>query len=385
MKKEMMRIALCVLMVFCTWTVYGQNSDAERGIRLYQQKSYTAALPLMQRAAKAGNIEVLPYLGTMFLEGLGTSKNTTAALNMYKRGAEHGNATCMYAISLMYAKGQGVAKDQAQAFAYAKKAADMNSPSACIAVSTYYATGDGTAKDIPQAVVYAEKGFNLGNKSLCGWLGAIYASGEGGISKDYTKALKYWTQTGAKYSPEIRLLTAQFLHDGIGTSSTIESYPCTYPQKIHGNGVDGKTYLAEALTIVDELVKQGYDKARTYQRDWKYEYDEKITAANKVVAPQFTDEIRRYVASYNVPREIAYAGGRAQYQCVIRSNGKVGNVQTLVSSVAAKTSFDQTFLSNLPRFIPGTKGGQPIDMVVVFWLDWVPSRNLQMAQCSPAY
>ena len=126
-------------------------------------------------------------------------------------------------------------------------------------------------------------------------------------------------------------------------------------------------------------------KARTYQRDWKYEYDEKITAANKVVAPQFTDEIRRYVASYKVPREIAYAGGRAQYQCVIRSNGKVGNVQTLVSSVAAKASFDQTFLSNLPRFIPGTKGGQPVDMVVVFWLDWVPSRNLQMAQCSPAY
>ena len=381
----MMRIALCVLMAFCAWTVYGQNSDAERGIRLYQQKSYTAALPLMQRAAKAGNIEVLPYLGTMFLEGLGTSKNTTAALNMYKRGAEHGNATCMYAISLMYAKGQGVAKDQAQAFAYAKKAADMNSPSACIAVSTYYATGDGTAKDIPQAVAYAEKGFSLGNKSLCSWLGAIYASGESGISKDYTKALKYWTQTDAKYSPEIRLLTAQFLHDGIGTSSTIESYPCAYPQKIHGNGVDGKTYLAEALTIVDELVKQGYDKARTFQRDWKYEYDEKITAANKVVAPQFTDEIRRYVASYKVPREIAYAGGRAQYQCVIRSNGKVGNVQTLVSSVAAKASFDQTFLSNLPRFIPGTKGGQPIDMVVVFWLDWVPSRNLQMAQCSPAY
>lgn len=374
----------CALLL-CPIFLFAQNSDAEQGIRLYNQKSYTAALPLMQRAAKAGNIEVLPYLGTMFLEGLGTNKNTTAALNMYKRGAEHGNATCMYAISLMYAKGQGVAKDQAQAFTYAKKAADMNSPSACIAVSSYYATGDGTAKDIPQAVAYAEKGFSLGNKSLCGWLGAIYATGEGSIAKDYTKALKYWTQTGAEYTPEIRLLTAQFLHDGIGTSNIIESYPCAYPQKIHGQGMDGKTYLAEALTIVDELVKQGYDKARTYQRDWKYEYDEQIAAANKVVAPQFTDEIRRYVTSYKVPREIAYAGGRAQYKCVIRSNGTVGNVQAVVTSVAAKASFDQTFLSNLPRFIPGTKGGQPVDMVVLFWLDWVPSRNLQMVQCSPAY
>ena len=133
-----------------------------------------------------------------------------------------------------------------------------------------------------------------------------------------------------------------------------------------------------------EIAEEFGVSERTIYR-WKYEYDEKITAANKVVAPQFTDEIRRYVGSYKVPREIAYAGGRAQYKCVIRSNGKVGNVQTLVSSVAAKASFDQTFLSNLPRFIPGTKGGQPVDMVVVFWLDWVPSRNLQMAQCSPAY
>ena len=383
--KTLRLLSIVCALLLCPAFLVGQNSDAEKGIRLYKQKSYTTALPLMQRAAKAGNIEVLPYLGTMFLEGLGTSKNTAAALNMFQRGAEHGNATCMYAISLMYAKGQGVAKNQNQAFAYAKKAADMNSPSACVAVSSYYATGDGTAKDLLQAVAYAEKAFSLGNKKLCGWLGAIYATGDNGISQDYAKALKYWTQTGAEYSPEIRLLTAQLLHDGIGTSSIIEDYPCAYPQKIHENGVDGKTYLAEALTIVDELVKQGYDKARTYQRDWKYEYDEKITAANKVVAPQFTDEIRRYVGSYKVPREIAYAGGRAQYKCVIRSNGQVGNVQTLVSSVAAKASFDQTFLSNLPRFIPGTKGGQPVDMVVVFWLDWVPSRNLQMAQCSPAY
>ena len=70
-------------MLFIPLNGNGQNSDAERGIRLYEQKSYTSALPYLQRAAKAGNIEVLPYLGNMYLEGLGTTVNTTAAMNMF--------------------------------------------------------------------------------------------------------------------------------------------------------------------------------------------------------------------------------------------------------------------------------------------------------------
>lgn len=382
MKKKYLWVIICSLALLCSFMGKAQNSDAEKGIRLYQQKSYTSALPYLQRAAKAGNIEVLPYLGNMFLEGLGTTPNTTAALNMYQRGADNGNSDCIYGLSLMYSQGKGVSKDLNKAFEYAKKAADMNNPKACSVTSLYYASGEGVNKDIQQAINYAEKGFSLGDKGRSSWLGLIYATGEG-VPKDNAKALKYWTQTGIKYSPEIRLLTAQFLHAGIGTSDIIESYPCTYNQKIHEQGVDGKTYLAEALTIVDQLVKEGYDKARTYQRDWKFEYDEKITAANKVTAPQFTKEILQYISKYKVPREIAYAGGRAQYKCIIRSNGKVGNVRTWVSSVAAKASFDQTFLSNMPRFIPGTKGGTPIDMEVLFWIDWVPSRNVQMVECIP--
>lgn len=383
MKHKNLFIAIiCNLFLLCNQISYGQNSDAERGIRLYEQKSYASALPYLQRAAKAGNIEVLSYLGNMYLKGWGTTANTTSAMNMYKRGAENGNAGCLFGLSLMYNDGNGVAKDEKKAFEYAKKAADMNYPSACVNTSIYYAAGTGTAKNIPQAVRYAELAFSFGDKRRCDWLGLVYLSGEG-VEKDLSKALIYLTQTGVDYSPGIRLITAQMLHDGIGTSDVLKNYPCNYPQKIHGQGVDGKTYLAEALTIVDELVKEGYDKARPYQRDWKFEYDEKITAANKITAPQFTDEIRRYISKYNVPREIAYAGGRAQYKCVIRSNGNVGNVRTWVSSVAAKASFDQTFLSNMPRFIPGTKGGEPIDMEVLFWIDWVPSRNVQMVECVP--
>lgn len=362
--------------------ISAQNSDAESGARLYNQENYSAALPHLQRAAKAGNIQSFFYLGQIYRLGLGTEKDFTAAMNMYKRGADKGNAGCLYGLALLYYDGSGVAKNLSTAFSYAKKAADMDYPAACCAVCIMYGSGLGTSKDMKQAVVYGEKAFELGDNSLSPQLGGTYYKGEG-VPQDYSKALMYWTQTDIQYSPEIRLLTAIMLYEGRGTTSVIKSYPCRYGQRIHGNGITGKTYIAEALTIVDELVEEGFDEARSYQRTWKREYDEQITAANKVTAPQFTNKTTSYIRNYNVPREMAYCGGRAQYKCIIRSNGQVDNVRTLVCSVAAKADFDRKFLANMPRLIPGTKGGEPIDMEAVFWIDWVPNRQIKIAQCYP--
>ena len=358
-----------------------QNSDAETGISLFRSKNYTAALPHLQRAAKAGNIQVLSYLGYMYEKGLGTTKNYTSAFNMYKRGADNGEAECIYRLGRLYANGLGVTANQVKAFTLFKQSADLNYAYAADRTSYCYRTGTGTDKNMPEAIRYAQKACELGYTAPCDWLGTLYFGGTDGVAQDYAKALYYWTRPNTDYLPSTRLLTALMLHTGRGTSQTIQSYPCAYKQRFHKNGIDGKTYIAEALTIVDQLVKEGYEDARQYQTEWKAEYDEMVVAANKVEAPKFTQEIARFVHAYDVPREMAYCGGRAQYRAVIRSNGKVDNIRTLVCSVAAKADFDQTFLSRLPRFIPGTKGGNPVDMEVTFWVDWVPERNLQMVQC----
>ena len=380
--KKIVFISICSLLSILPLIVNAQNSDAETGIRLYKQNSYASALPYLQRAAKAGNTQSFFYLGEMYRLGLGTEKNYTTAMNMYKRGADNSSAGCLYGLALLHYNGSGVTKNLSTAFSYAQKAADMNYPYACSAVSIMFASGEGTPKDMKQAIIYGEKAFNLGENSRCAWLGLVYYNGED-IPQDYSKALMYWTQTNVKYPPEIRLLTAIMLYEGRGTTSVIKQYPCHYEQHIHGNGLTGKTYIAEALTIADDLVKEGYDDARSFQRDWKHEYDERVTAANKVTAPQFTDKAANYIRRYNVPREMAYCGGRAQYKCIIRSNGQIDNVCTLICSVAAKADFDKNFLANMPRFVPGTKRGEPIDMEAVFWIEWVPSRNIQMAQCHP--
>lgn len=381
--KKIVFISICSLLSMLSLIVNAQNSDAETGVRLYKQGSYASALPYLQRAAKAGNTQSFFYLGEIFRSGLGTEKNFTSALNMYKRGADNGSAGCLYGLALLYYNGSGVRQNLTTAFSYAKKAADMDYPNACSAVAFMYQNGKGVEEDMGQAILYGEKAFSLGDNSCCPWLGFAYYQGED-ISQDYTKALMYWTQKDVEYIPSIRLLTAIMLYEGCGTTSTIKSYPCNYEQRIHGNGKTGKTYITEALTIVDQLVEEGYDDARTFQRNWKSEYNERIVAANKITYPQYTDKGVDYIRRFNVPREMAYCGGRAQYKCIIRSNGQVDNVQTIICSVAAKADFDKGFLANMPRFVPGTKGGEPIDMEAVFWIDWVPERAIKMAQCYPA-
>ena len=358
-----------------------QESDTEMGIRLFQSKNYKAALPHLQRAAKAGNIQVLFYLGYMYEKGLGTPKNYTSAFNMYKRGVNNGNAECMYGLGCLYANGLGVTASQNKAFALFKQSADQGFAYAASRTSYCLYMGTGTNKNTYEAIRYAQKAYDLGDTGQCEWLGLLYYNGEE-TTQDYEKALYYFTRPNTDYSQSTRLITALMLYMGQGTSPTIVSYPCAYKQRFHKNGINGKTYIAEALTIVDQLVKEGYEDARQYQMKWKSEYDRLITAANKVEAPKFTQEIAKFVQKYNVPREMAYCGGRAQYRAVIRSNGQVDHIRTLVCSVAAKADFDQTFLSRLPRFIPGTKGGNPVDMEVTFWVDWVPKRNLRIVQCN---
>ena len=144
-----------------------QNSDAETGISLFRSENYKAALPHLQRAAKAGNIQVLSYLGYMYEKGLGTTKNYTSAFNMYKRGANNGNAECIFRLGLLYENGMGVTANQAKAFTLFKQSADLNFAYAANQTSYCYRTGRGTDKNLSEAIRYAQKACDLGDTSPC--------------------------------------------------------------------------------------------------------------------------------------------------------------------------------------------------------------------------
>ena len=145
------------------------NADAQRGIWLYKNESYASALPLLQRAAKSGNLQALTYLGNMYLLGLGVSKNYTNAMNMYRRGADNGSAFCLLYQGIMYYNGLGVTINQEKALELFKKAADRGNASAHFILSCLYNYGHLVNRDEAKAKMHRKIYNDLGRSSLFGY------------------------------------------------------------------------------------------------------------------------------------------------------------------------------------------------------------------------
>ena len=138
------------------------NADAEQGIRFYKNGNYAAALPLLQRAAKSGNLPSLSYLGNIYLLGLGVGKNYTNAMNMYRRGADNGSAFCRLHQGIMYYNGWGVTMDKEKALSLFRQAADQGSSVAHFVLSCLYDNGNIVDRDEEKAKMHRKIYDNLG-------------------------------------------------------------------------------------------------------------------------------------------------------------------------------------------------------------------------------
>lgn len=138
------------------------NVDAEQGIRLYKNGNYVEALPLLQRAAKSGNIPSLSYLGNIYLLGLGVGKNYTNAMNMYRRGADNGSAFCKLHQGIMYYNGWGVIIDKEKALSLFRQAANQGSSVAHFILSCLYDNGNLVNRDEKKAQMHRKIYDNLG-------------------------------------------------------------------------------------------------------------------------------------------------------------------------------------------------------------------------------
>lgn len=118
MQRVLYSLFLCWICLVAT----AQNDyDTQRGIELYNQKNYTAAIPYFQKAAKAGSLPALDFLGYMYECGLGTGKDFSIAINLYKKGVEKNYAPCLLNMGRLYENGSGVEKNPVKAFSYYKK------------------------------------------------------------------------------------------------------------------------------------------------------------------------------------------------------------------------------------------------------------------------
>jgi hypothetical protein len=181
----------------------------------YAASQYDQALPLLRKAAEAGNGEAAFYLGSMYQEGKGGLPKPTKprdfeqAANWYRKAADAGEARGMTRLGTLYMFGDGVEGNDpdgvniniAQAKIWFQKGSDAGDTLSMVFLGALYAhdvtdgmTGIEINARVPKndvlAVSWYRKAAELGDRIGMLRLAGMYENGQGGLPKDLAHTMR---------------------------------------------------------------------------------------------------------------------------------------------------------------------------------------------------
>ena len=189
--------------------IYPMQGKYEEGLKLFKEKKYKEALPVLSSAAEAGHPEAIFQVAVIYEKGLGmwfadnekalhwyrkaaALKNPAAALKIadaiyngdykasalrmlefYLLAAESGNPSVNYEVALLYQNGfKEIKPDDAKALQYLQRAAELGLPEAMYDLGVRYEKGQGVPFNSKTSLFWIKKA----------------------ADKDYEPAVKYWKQ-----------------------------------------------------------------------------------------------------------------------------------------------------------------------------------------------
>ena len=121
----MKRILLSLTLLVMAIAVMAQSADKlyDEGKRLYDEKKYEQAFPLLKQAAEKGHKKAQYRLGRCYDKGNGVEEDNRQAFIWYEKAAKQDHAKSQYQLARYYLKGKGgIAVDKAKAAKLLKKA-----------------------------------------------------------------------------------------------------------------------------------------------------------------------------------------------------------------------------------------------------------------------
>ncbi|WP_082090891.1 tetratricopeptide repeat protein [Halomonas sp. HG01] len=232
----------------------------EEGMRLYNIQHPTAALPYLEQAAEAGDVEAMYYMGEA--ERRQRMMNMTrAALDWYLKAAEHGEP---YAMLRLFQGGACVAGDycpedadgwREQALAETLPKAEAGDTDAMLALYHIYRLMD----DSGDGQEWLEKAAEAGNPEAQTRLGMNIRGGQGWyfLESRRLEAAEEWLRKAAEqgYVPAMDALSAVL--------SNLERYDESWEWTIkssEGGDVNGRKWLASCYLNPDDSPRCKTDK-----------------------------------------------------------------------------------------------------------------------------
>ena len=145
------------------------NSPFAQGLKYYKgdgaEQDYDKAFAYFKKAAAAGSVRALDYIGYMYAHGYGVEKNSTKAVAWYQKAADKGSSAALANLGRLYLNGDGVDTDYDQAASYFRKAAQLGNPTGMDLLGYVYENGLGVKADISQARQWYQKAADAGSES----------------------------------------------------------------------------------------------------------------------------------------------------------------------------------------------------------------------------
>lgn len=154
-----------------------EKINLSKASQLYEDGCYEDAFKCYKELAEKGSADSQQFVGWMYQEGIGISKNEEEAFKWYKQAAELGSASAQFYLAKWYSKN----RDYKESFGWYKKSASSNYSPALYRLGWFYEVGKYVTSDLDKAIFYYKKASGLGHIFALRNLGRILAKGYGGI------------------------------------------------------------------------------------------------------------------------------------------------------------------------------------------------------------
>jgi hypothetical protein len=160
----------------------------QQAIALYNQKNFSAASPLLDKACTGGSGEACRDLGNMYRDGSGVGKDSLHAASLYSKACNASPPLGCVNLGVMYHNGDGVSQDDSKAATLYSQACNAGDAIGCSNLGSSYWYGRGVPQDDSHAAALYSRACDANNGAGCSNMGNCYLSGRGVGGKDPGKA-----------------------------------------------------------------------------------------------------------------------------------------------------------------------------------------------------
>jgi hypothetical protein len=244
------------LALFCGVTALAQNAGTPtmpqgleadvkalmvRGEEAYNSNKNELAFKIFSQAAETGNVDAMMYMGVMYGDGRGVSRNYGLALNWFLKAAEAGNGQAMCNVGVLYFQGVGLPKNYTEAMRWFVKSSTTGNSEAIFNVGVMLRDGQGVAANADEALKWFLKA-DLGYPAATNAIGVLYQQGKA-VERDYTQAMDYYKRAAERGNVPAMYNIGVLYEGGLGVMRSREQAIVWYKKAAEAKSDDARAAL----------------------------------------------------------------------------------------------------------------------------------------------